>query len=140
MRTGLRRGLRQLKHRYESYPLKPTKEILFGWPDASDLKKQASGQQINLTPYYFIPSVLLVAVVAWFLREHIFWMLATPHQAIEHVPGWLRYFLHGITGLAQALVAIVVFLIASCVLGFLNPPRSPRSHCSLGYFALARFY
>jgi hypothetical protein len=141
MRVGLRRTLRLLIHRYESYPLKPGKEILFGWPDASDLKKQAAGQQINITPYYLIPSVLFVAVMAWLLREHIFWMLVASHQAIEQVSGWPRYLLHGITGLTQALFAIVVIVIASYTFWVFSTPLVVVALISLiGVYAFARFF
>jgi hypothetical protein len=72
---------------------------MFGWGGPSDLKKQAAGEQVDITPYYLIPSSLFVILGAWYLLgEHIYWMLVTPHEAIVHVTGWLRYFLHAMIG------------------------------------------
>src|SRR5262249_50073353 len=113
VRGHLRRHLRllNLSLSHHTHALKQKREIMFGWGGPSDLKKQAAGEQVNITPYYLIPSSLFVILVAWYLLgEHIFWMLVTPHEAIVHITGWPRYFLHAMIGLAQALVVIALIV------------------------------
>jgi hypothetical protein len=128
VRGRLRRHLHflnlSLSHRTRA--LKRKREIMFGWPDPSDLKKQAEGEQVNITPYYFVASSLFVILGVWYLLgEHIYWMLVTPHEAIVHVTGWLRYLLHVMIGLAQALIVIALIAalgIASYLFWFFSTP------------------
>jgi len=113
VRGRLRRHLHllNLSLSHHRRALKRKREIMFGWGGPSDLKKQAAGEQVDITPYYLIPSSLFVILGAWYLLgEHIYWMLVAPHEAIVHVTGWLRYFLHAMIGLAQALVVIALIV------------------------------
>ena len=62
VRGRLRRHLHllNLSLSHHRRALKRKREIMFGWGGPSDLKKQAAGEQVDITPYYLIPSSLFV--------------------------------------------------------------------------------
>ena len=69
VRGRLRRHLHllNLSLSHHRRALKRKREIMFGWGGPSDLKKQAAGEQVDITPYYLIPSSLFVGVRHRFL-------------------------------------------------------------------------